>query len=99
MAAFEHHVFEKMGDAGNSGAFIDRTDFGDPATSHIGVALLLNEQELHAVFEYVDLWFDPLRGGDVQRQTSGHEQSRRNTDQEAERLSVNSHRIFWYKNL
>ena len=34
-----------------------------------------------------------------QGEAAGHEQSRQNMDQEAERLSVNSHCVFWYKNL
>ena len=52
----EHHVLEEVGDAGDPGALIYRTDLGDPAGRDVGVAPAGNHEHLQAVLEC--MYFD-----------------------------------------
>jgi len=49
--AFEHHVLEQMGDAGDAGAFICAADMRDPATCDGGIVVAFDHQQRHAIGE------------------------------------------------
>ncbi len=49
--AFEHHVFKKVGDASDAGAFIRAADMGNPTASEGGFVVALDHKQAHAIGE------------------------------------------------
>ena len=51
--ALEHHVLEKVGDAGDAGALVGAADVRDPAAGDARFVVPDDEQELHAVGQFL----------------------------------------------
>ena len=49
--AFKHHMFEEVGYPGNSGAFIDRSYFGNPAGCNVWVTLARYHEQPHPIVQ------------------------------------------------
>jgi hypothetical protein len=75
--AVEHHVFNKVGDAGEARPFVPRADPEERVQRDVGDVVILDEEDLQAVVELVDLDVGLGEGGaeDGRREKQGRGQS------------------------